>query len=338
MYTLFVHIGTHKTGSTAIQKALKDSAKRLARENIVWIPFLPFPDNVKYISDFDDAAVRSCREFLLREVEQSGADQNARLVMSDEDFSGNPLTGYLNSSVTARMLRSITEGIDTRIIVYVRRQDSFLESLYTQRMYRGEDGSFSEFMTRIEGASYDWYRLVDQFAQQFGRDHTIVRPYDRKALPESNSLVHAFADLIGSASLKEAGPQFGVNAGYTQKAAEIAEKCNPHLSQKERRKLRFILQSTQPKRPLEEYTYLDAPTRSRILNDYAESNARLAQDYLGDPTGHLFSDPATDESSKLAPNAQNNSTEGEADPRAVFRRLSLRALPLVFAKKLKAVL
>lgn len=332
MHQLYVHIGTHKTGSTAIQSALKDSAPRLLEENICWVPFLPIHD-VKYISSFDTAMVADCRQFVRDEIAKAGAHDDAKLVMSDEDLSGHPLTGYDNASITADLLRAVTDGYDTRIVLYVRRQDSFIESLYTQRMYRSEDSSFAEFMQRIGEASYDWCRLADTFAARFGTDRIIVRLYDRKQLPEAHSLVHGFADVIGSRLLKQAGDQFGVNAGLSKEAAEIAQKCNPHLSQKQRRKLRFILQTTQPKRPLEEYSYLDAGARADLLSRYAGSNEQLARKYLGIAGKDLFSPPDTPDTQAV----RAMIAQADADPRALYRKLAWRALPLVVAKKLKAV-
>ena len=67
-----------------------------------------------------------------------------RFVTSWEGFSGNPRLAYQNANAVASMLRESTKSLDVRIIVYLRRQDEFVESMYTQTIHEG--GSFAVFV------------------------------------------------------------------------------------------------------------------------------------------------------------------------------------------------
>jgi hypothetical protein len=337
MLKFYLHIGTHKTGSTAIQRALEDKTKLLAHENIICLPMFPQARAFTYIEQADNDIIRGCREYLQSEISKHPAGEETRMVMSYEGFSGNPYAGYDNASLIAPMLKAIMEGVDTRIVIYLRRQDAFIESLYTQSTHRGQSASFDEFLVRIKDASYDWYRLIDSYAQCFGKDRIIVRLYDRRTLTGSNSLLESFAEIIGSSHLTEGDTPYVVNPGYSRQATELARSVNPHLSYKEKKKLRFILQSTMAKKPLEEYTYFEGASRRALLDRYADSNARVAREYVGDASGELFSPPETGIDTMEAPSGQAQKASDESQARALFSRLSARSRLLLFIRQMQRI-
>lgn len=332
MRQLLLHIGTHKTGSTAIQRALEDKAKTLLREDIVALPMFPQARDFTFLTERSDALVQSCRAYLLAE-DAKLEDPVQRLVMSYEGFCGNPYAGYDNAILNAPMLREITEGFDTHVVVYLRRQDAFIESLYTQSTHRGQSATFEDFLQRIHDADYDWYRLIDHFAQQFGRERIIVRLYDRSTLIHTNSLMESFAEVLGSEEFAAGDSTYIVNPGYSKQATELARSVNPHLSHKEQKRLRYILQTTMAKKPLEEYTYFNSAARQAVLERYADSNARVARDYLGRASGELFSPPELPNEGHdgRATDAVSDGTEA----RELYSRLSGRSRLLLLMRQIQ---
>ncbi|MGD8458533.1 MAG: hypothetical protein PVF83_19320, partial [Anaerolineales bacterium] len=196
---IFLHIGTHKTGSTAIQKSLLKGKEKLRDEKIVYLTQLPARKNIEKLSVLDSDIISSSREFFLRKIAPYPA--STRFVMSYEGYSGDVFRGYLNSEIVAESLRRITEGCEVEIIVFLRRQDLFIESMYTQTIHQGQTWSFNDFLTTFDNSSFNWYLLLSNYAKYFYKSRITVRRYEKKHLMNQNSVVE-FAHIIDSNSLK----------------------------------------------------------------------------------------------------------------------------------------
>ncbi|MDJ0878929.1 MAG: hypothetical protein QNI86_09980 [Halieaceae bacterium] len=78
-------------------------------------------------------------------------------------------------------LRKIAEAFDARIIMYVRRQDEYLESSYNQHVrmyetrYSGSIDSFAEKHNVFR--RFDYNRIADNWAELFGAASIVIRPY-----------------------------------------------------------------------------------------------------------------------------------------------------------------
>ena len=289
MSKLCIHIGTHKTGSTALQVALRRQAAPLRREGIVLLarPQVARPLMRGKAKDAD--LVRRCRDHLREVAASSRAEDSVTFVMSWEGFSGDPEFGYKNVGIVAESLRDITRDFDTQITVYLRRQDDFLESMYTQMIHRGGSLSFQEHRRGFSDSSFfNWQDLLERYAEAFGQDRIRVRRYHKHNLPNHNSLQVDFAQFINSQVLETDNGEDTRNVGYSRDALELARLTNPHLNDSERRRLRKALRGTSAKQPFEKYSYFSDADRKDFLSQYAESNAVVARQFLGDKSGGLF--------------------------------------------------
>ncbi|ERN39802.1 hypothetical protein KR51_00037810 [Rubidibacter lacunae KORDI 51-2] len=297
MPKLFIHIGTHKTGTTAIQRSLEAARNRLEQEQIVYLKRFHGSVEMQYLDAPDAQIVATARASLLAEIERYSPEHV--FILSSETYSGNAYKGYRNAAVTAQMLQEITsEVFDARIVVYLRRQDSFLEALYTQRVRAIDSFSFEEFLRSdavTPPLSFDWWALLAEFANRFGKDNTIVRRYEKGRFPEKNGLIGNFAAIVGSQVLPEVALEREENTGYSRDVLEIARLCNSYLDVAGRKQLRALLQAASVKRALEDYAYFPLEERHALLERYAESNARVAREYFGEPSGCLFVEPQTSE-------------------------------------------
>lgn len=289
---LFLHIGTHKTGSTAIQKALLKGKEKLRDEKIVYLPQLPARKNIETLSVLDSDIISSSREFVLREI--SKYPTSTRFVMSYEGYSGDVFRGYLNAEIVAESLRRITDGYEVKVIVFLRRQDLFVESMYTQTIHQGQTWSFNNFLDIFNNSSFNWHLLLSNYAKYFKKPGIIVRRYDKTHLLNQNS-IEEFANVIGSNSLKSIDIEKNLNSGYTRDALELARLCLPHLTKSEKRKLRNILQATNAKLPFESHSFFNLSERELFLSKYEQSNALVAEEYFHDSKGSLFSENKRDE-------------------------------------------
>lgn len=313
--TLYLHVGTHKTGSSSLQRELEMSSPQLREEGIVYIT-LDKLKSLRLKETLDHDLIGDLRD-KLNKIKKKTEIRDPTFVISCESLSGNKYKGYKNSGILAKSVRKLTAAFEVYIIVYLRRQDSFIESLYTHKIREGESYSFETFLECTPSTDYDWYELLQNYAEYFGKEKIIVRRYDKAHLPRIDSLVKSFASIIESDTLaQDTNSTVTINTGYKRDTLEIARISNPYLTAEERKDLYLILQSVGTKLPFEEYTYFEPDQRKEFMANFTRSNSKVAKEYLNDSSGPLF--PTTKSNNNLK----------------VYRGLTLESLVVFFAKTL----
>ena len=213
--------------------------------------------------------------------------ENYNYIMSSEGFSGNPYTGYKNTSIVASHINKVLSKIDTdvKIIVYLRRQDDFVESLYTQSVLKDAHHSFDDFINSLPASAFDWYSLLSCYANFFGKENIIVRRYDKNYFLQSNT--NLLKDFL--ASLNFNSEEFLLeneiiqpNRGYNRESLEIARLCNSYLDDDEKILLGYILQHVSAKFPFEPYFFFNKKDRMTFLSKYFDSNRKVLKEYFHD--------------------------------------------------------
>jgi len=285
---LFLHIGTHKTGSTAIQHALGANREALARSGYALIPRPAASRELMRATSYDSQLVASMGKQLSASVKLHAGRRTENLLLSWEGFSGDPQLGYANSHIIARVLREITVPFHVTIVSYLRQQDEFVESLYTQHIQRGHSLEFSAYLQRFDASAFDWSRLLASFAKCFGQENVSPRRYHKVLLPESSSLLDDFSRVLELPfNLSLPGRQMR-NPSMSRQALELARLANPHLSEEEKKCLRHILQQSNAKQLHEAFCFFSPSERSRFLSQYKQSNAEVCGTYFDEPSGELF--------------------------------------------------
>lgn len=308
MGELLIHIGTHKTGSVAIQRSLRTNRRSLIRDGIVFLELPPEIRSLMRRDELDEELVRRLRSFLVSHgvAKKPRGGTYPRFLLSWEGLSGNPLSGYGNASVVAESIMRATTEIPVSIIVYLRRQDDFVESLYTQMIHEGNDYSFESFVGSLPQGAFDWNLLLNAYAARFGKERVIVRRYAKDHLPEPDSLLLDFYTTLGL-SPHEAAEQLSTtasstpNRGYSPAALEIARLSNPVLDPGEKKQLRLILQQIGSKQPFDRYSLWSYQDRKAYIDSFLGSNRQVASSYLLDPSGELFKFDDIEESSSHHP-------------------------------------
>lgn len=127
---LILHIGTHKTGTTAIQRALDQQRAECLARGVFYPPTdrEPWPDLPKHCSVFAAAARGNAaeseaeRQWLLAQFRASGAHT---LLISEEGLS-EPLPHL------PEFFAPMAAEFDIVVVCMLRRPDLFTESLYNQ--------------------------------------------------------------------------------------------------------------------------------------------------------------------------------------------------------------
>ncbi len=286
---LLLHIGTHKTGSTTLQHVLRRNRSALRRCGVAAIEFPAGFGDLARRRAADPALVAELRAALRPALETDASTA----VVSWEGFSGDSRRGYDNAPVMAEQARAILEGHDVRVLVYLRRQDELIESVYVQQIHGGASLAFDEFLAALPPHAFDWERFLTPWAERFGTEALVVRPYDRRALPEPDDLVHDFLRQLGLAvtdlEFRDRLPR--LNRGYDRVALEIARRVNPRLDAAERTELRRRLQATGTRGPHAPHGLLTASARAGIVARHAAANDRVAARFVADRDPPLFEPP-----------------------------------------------
>ncbi len=174
---VFVHIGTHKAGSTSIQRFMSAARDALATQGIL------YPRSGTWR---DAPRGHHALAWQLRGVEAercSGnewSDLHAELrdwqghsvVLSSEEFSSS------DPEAIAR-LRLQLENRAITALVYFRNVPEYFRSLYMQQLKRGiTSSSFRDFV-QMNLAVVNYLGLVERWAQALGTERVRVRAFDR---------------------------------------------------------------------------------------------------------------------------------------------------------------
>jgi hypothetical protein len=136
MKKLILHIGTHKTGTSAIQVWLEQNRERL-RTHGYWYgstdrppkPEIPAHTSLFWSLIEDNLDFGAERAAILADFEASDCDT---LILSNEGLSQATFRKF-------EVLREFAETFEITVICFLRRQDYFLEAWWNQRCKQGEE-------------------------------------------------------------------------------------------------------------------------------------------------------------------------------------------------------
>ena len=204
---LFLHVGTHKTGTTALQNFLMVN-KQLLREHGVLIPVSgcigPHSGHHNIAWELNDDH-RFQRDYgtlgdLCAEISESDCHT---VVISSEDFE------YLYSrpeALVALKRRLNDVGCQVEVIVFFREWGEYIISLYAELLKHGLDLSFRAFKKQILDTGvfvtrgnwrfcFHYEKIAQGFANVFGKRHVHCNGFE---VPIESK----FVNLIGLQDLE----------------------------------------------------------------------------------------------------------------------------------------
>jgi hypothetical protein len=294
---LYLHIGPHKTGTTAIQRFFHVN-RDVLRERGVLYPLSGRPEKpgappggprrlnhhplaAEILSPPDDRD--SAWPNLLAELRE--AKEEVALLSSE-------LFDHVRTERHFVDLTSHLRGLDVKVIVYLRRQDEFLGSYYAQYVSRKAGTlTFDEFR-QLPEVEADYERLLSRWAGAFGREAMIARPYERSAFPNGDVIddicaligVDPGGEAIRPPSGNVANPSFPRNAVNCIRMAREAGMDEEQVAG-----LMELFKLVYRGREIEA-DYRSPAQRAELLEEFAASNRAVAKRYLGRDDGILFED------------------------------------------------
>jgi len=219
--------------------------------------------------------------------EDISLNPDKNVIISFEGFS-HPERSKMANHLAAIFEPYTLQGYNIKIIIYLRRQDHHLESVYKQYVksihYRITTPADEYFRTN---EPRDYYSLLTLWSRYFGKENIIVRIYENGQVNED--IVVDFMQTIGL----KMNPDFRFpehkqsNRSLGSLPTEILRICNKSGIPYEQYEL--LLKKMIQLRPSEnEYSYLSPQQRIKILKSVEKSNMKVASQYLGRKDGTLF--------------------------------------------------
>lgn len=203
---------------------------------------------------------------------------------------------------------------ETKIVVYLRRQDRWIESWFNQQIKNGRHlkNDMMEFVNHHHFL-LDYHRLIGMWAQVFGHENIIARPYEKKQLQDG--LLEDFLQTtgIGTADdfpLRQKGRH---NAQLTPDAMNLINICNgleldPGDSYWLRLQIRKLTNQFDSQAKFLNQGLLSPQSRITVLEKYAPINERVAKDFMMRSDGTLFHEEWPDPNDNWEPNHEVNTS------------------------------
>lgn len=279
MGKLYLHIGTHKTATSAIQQYVYNHAKELQDKklNVLKHSDLPFRKEFRQSEEASSGLINVYKNHFKNFIK----DKNQHYLLCWEGFSGNPDFFYQNNTVTLKMLfEALPKDINVEIIVVFRRQDEFVQSIFTQLKHQGEKIELKDLFKIQYYEGLDWLKFTNTIQHIFGENIKVhVLPYEPSLLNQKNML-QLLGERLNLSPLKNISILPQRNVGFSENAARIYDQISKSLeSEHQSKTLRRSLQKVDNKGIGNEYHYLSYNEKVVFLKHYEESNIKLAQEY-----------------------------------------------------------
>ena len=311
MATVYLHIGLPKTGTTAVQYFLTDNDEVLKQHGICFPSFgLKYPGigcrrNAHFlIAAYTDASGkkdkrRPCLEYdtVLDQIAELGKKYD-RILLSDEAI----WIDCQNRSDFWPKLKEDFEkrNLNLRIIMYLRRQDAYIQSLYCQKVKAAKTMlDFSDYLQKIQAQNYplDFFARIDMLAQLFGKENLIIRVYEKgQYRGEEQTIFSDFLDIFGLSmhdgfTIRQAVHNVTLDGNYLEINRVLNGLPVPPRDTRILKKSISDVQETNPFTKNAGKKTLFAPDEhTAFLEQFADTNSRVAMDYLNREDSVLFYD------------------------------------------------
>ena len=291
----YLHIGMHKTGTSAIQTFMYGLRRKLLEKYKILYPetgvlivggtpghhYMGF-SLIKSINVEQFIPPKSFEEYI-NDLKVEILKTNPEIVIISSEVFDN----IQDSHSFNRLKKGLNDIFnDMSIIVYFRRQDLLIESFYSQAIKHWsvkEKADFKTFVNRhkVQSNLLNYDIFLERWNKSFPEAKIIPRIYDRKKFTEGNVMIDFFSSLgIDLPEIKEM--QIEVNPSLTPLSSLVMRKINQNfdLSRNEHWKVfKYLLQLDKEEgSPIK--TFFTLPERIEFLEHFKESNERLFSEWF----------------------------------------------------------
>jgi hypothetical protein len=279
---LVFHFGAHKTGTSLIQKYMRDNRSLIERNRV---GFTVRSQTDVFIGWGRPGHMKVNLPELARLVGQYRDRRFRAFVVSHENTLGRPFRSgqpglYPGAAESMAVLVDVFKPMRPRFVYYIRSQEKFMESYYLQTVHEGRYASFSDWKSSIDTNDLSWKPLIETIRSAFGSDSVIVKDFEEEISGSQESFLRRFfntfipdlndKDFMGFAYEKFRNPSVG------ELGLQIALAANPLLKTvPERKAMRTFLQSKFSNLNYPRPVLLDDSEKKAIREKYSQENMEL---------------------------------------------------------------
>jgi hypothetical protein len=290
---VILHIGIHKTGTTAIQFFGTRNREALAQRGClypsVYTKFnahhpLPWALGVRHPDRPEGVSPEAIAAAILDEAKAKNVD---KILLSSEEFRN------LERVPLLMQLKQLFADCETEVVIYLRRQDDFLVSKYGQhvRMYaiRYPSTILDFYLRHNYVARYNYWELTHRWAKAFGDEALRVKVYDKRLFPNGNVLEDFFQTIGVDYSGLDLRTDVDVNRNLHPIALEILRRLNAkkRLDEAEHSRMLVFLNGMDFS-AFDGLRLLSDRNQNDLMGLFGHTNALVAKKWLHREDGVLF--------------------------------------------------
>lgn len=311
MSTLFLHIGTPKTGTTSLQQFLFQNNKTLETFGFSFPTFpLSFP-NIRQQRNGRFLIARFFTQNDVRDYEKEHEIENTGYQLLLEQLSRYDNVILSEESIwhacdhkenfwwnLDKILKK--NGHNLKIIVYLRRQDLFVQSYWLHKVREQETLTFQEYISKkkYKFCHLDYYEHLENIAFYVGKENIIVRVYENQQYEgNDHSIFSDFLHILNIPMTEQFKvPSLLYNTSIDPICAETKRLLNnmPEFSEKNYIWLNRLRDLSQDNKEAERFFVPSLFTKEELdafYCNFEEGNKKIAQEYLHRLDGNLFQEP-----------------------------------------------
>ena len=295
----YMHIGTPKTGTSFLQNFFQDNRAVLEKQGYV------YPD---FKMTFQGVGKARNGHFLAYKKEDAESVYNTAMDLLVQEFcqkfdkiilSEEALWNYgVNIEKFVNDMKAQNHVV--RIVVYLRRQDLYLQSKWAQNVKETSQITFLEFIKKPSNV-LGYYEHLCGLRDIVGAENMLVRVYEKQQfIGDTKDLRSDFFETVGLSWDEEfVLPEKVKNPSLVGVYLETKRKLNqyPEFATKLNFVVPYLYAVAEKNEGVASYSenkYFTYEQQIDFLKQYEESNAKVAKEFLGREDGILFKDEIVD--------------------------------------------
>ncbi len=335
MTTLYMHIGSSKTGTSAIQIFLGENIKALDEQGIAFPIFdIQYPTirkqrNAHFMVDKTEEKDANY-EHIVEQIKELSTKYE-RIILTDESIWNNPKN-------VKRFAEDMKQAeIALKLVAYLRRQDLYLQSQWAQNVKENMTIDFYNYTKQFK-IKMNYYDQLCKLRDIVGAENLMVRPYEKQQFAEGNLLID-FMNTVGiertdSFVFQEKADNLSLSGIYL----ETKRMLNRHEAFATRANfiVPYLYQVMEMNDDVQFYSankFFTYDQQMEFLSQYLEGNAMVAREFLGREDGIMFYDEIT----RIEGSSETFTTEEYMDVMAQIVLIQQEKIDKLNRKRLEAI-